>query len=532
MRLPGISLRRALQCGVVAGMSGLVTGAVARQHEWNSDDVALQVAMRTWSPGHGTLYLPESTWLLRVPLYAVTEALFGSSPTTLAVQTITLNVASALMVFWLMTSMISLVSAETGRRPLVGNGWLAVLVTCWVVTVSPVVTDLLVRPANRSLDIGLVSIGLLLVARAFHLGTERDADSALLQQIRPFVLPAVWFGVLAVDDATAMYCLVGPVAIVAAIALINRRSRVARDALVLAGGAAAIWRIGLLLLRAMGIHTQSLNPRVIEASELPTTMANTADSLARIFDVPVFGATIHDLRLAVVVPQLALLTLSALALRHLSRSFWRHPIAAGAATWAIGLVAAFMLSSHGLSNVNIRYLVFGVVPIAALIAAAIAVVDRRPQRIMVGLVVLVFAVHLVDVVRTARVESSPNADSARLVEALNAADIQRGYGDFWETLRPSYFDRSLTLVPVLCVDQHQTAPGTWFVHSAIAEPDPTASRTGYIYSRRPGLGTCAIEDVMQQFGEPLETVEVTGDISLLIYEGDIGEQLAPAQPPT
>lgn len=532
MRLPGLDPRRILQFSVVAAVSTFVIGAAARQHQWNSDDVALQVAMRTWSPGNGTLYLPEGTWLLRVPLYVVSEWLLGSTTTTLAVQTLVLNVIAAVTILWFIRLTVALATTHRpASHPAWENDWIAVLVTCWVITISPDVVDILMRPATRNLENALVCIGLVLAARSLQRPTDGTPADSTWQHMKPCVLPAVWFGVLALDDPIAMYCLVVPAGILAGIVLVFRRSRLAVNVMTISIGSLAIWQLGWVVLRAIGIETVSLNPRTIEAAELPTTMANTADSMSRILSVPVFGAAPGDLRLAVVVPQLAVLVFGAITVWRLPRTFWQRPVAAGAALWVISLLAAFTLSSHGLSDINIRYLVFTVVPIAALLAAGIVAARARPRRVIVALMTIVLTVHVVDAARSLRTDSSPNTDAARVVEALAEADVQRGYGDFWETLGPSYFDRDLTLVPVTCINGTRTAPRFWFVHDGISKPDPSAARTAFIVNDRPGLLPCGREQLTQQFGEPADTVQVTDLITLLIYEGDIGSNMDPAPPP-
>lgn len=532
MRLPGLDPRRGLQFSVVAAVSAFVIAAAARRHPWNSDDVALQVAMRTWSPGNGTLYLPEGTWLLRVPLYAVTEWMFGSTTTTLAVQTVVLNVLAAVTILWFIRLTISLATANRPEgHPAWENDWIAVLVTCWVITVSPVVVDIMLRPGTRNLENGLVCIGLVLAANRLSPLHPDAKPRSRWSHVRPFLIPAAWFGVLAIHDPIVMYCLVGPAAVLAGMVLVFRRSKIAVNVMIIAIGGIAIWRIGLIALRAIGVETVSLNSRVIEAAEFPSTLATTADSMARIFSVPVFGAAPNELRLAVVGPQLAVLALTAITVWRLTRTFWRNPVAAGAALWVISLIGAFMLSSHGLSDVNIRYLVFTVVPIAGIGAAGIGAAHARPRRLIVAMMTIVLAVHVLDAARSFGTDVSPNTDAARVVEALAAADVQRGYGDFWETLGPSYFDRSLTLVPVTCINGTRTAPRHWFVHDGISRPDHGAARTAFIINDRPGLMPCGREQLMQQFGEPAETVQVTSLITLLIYEGDIGSDMDSAPPP-
>ena len=527
MRRPRFDRQLAAQMTAVAATSSLVIGTAGRLYQWNSDDVALQVAMRTWSPGHGTLYLPEATWVLKAPFYAVTEWLFGSQASTLLIEAMVLNVVSALMVFWLIRMIIIRVAAlADSSRSMATHGWTAALVTGWLVSLSPVLVDTSLRPTNRSLEIGLICMGLVLTTNRI----SEVASEPTRQAIGRLVVPALWWGILAVDDPAAMYSIVAPVALVAVVVLAIRRSRMATNVLVLAVASIVLWRVGLMFLHVLGVRAVSLNPRIIRPAELPTTLANTAESLAIVFDIPVFGARPQDLRLKIVLPQIFFIALAVIAFVRHRASLRLSPLVIGSAMWAFGLLASYGLSSHGLDMANIRYIVFGAIPLTALLAAGLAASDRRPRDVMMVLLAVVLALHMFDSVRSTRTDASPNSESARLVEALSAADIQRGYGDFWETLAPSYFDDSLTLVPVTCVEG-ETAFRRWFVDDEIARVQPNVERTAYIHNERPGLLACPIGLVYEQFGEPVEQISVTATITLLIYDGDIGEKFAPSPTP-
>lgn len=512
---------------VVSAVCALVIAAAARLHQWNSDDVALQVAMRSWNPGNGTLWLPEATWILKMPLYALTEPILGSHSSTLLIEAVILNVISALLVFWMMRVLLTTVASHaTAPISPVTTGWLAALVTTWLISLSSVVTFTLVLPTNRNIEVGLIAVGVVLTIRCI----TRVVDLPIRAAIPHLALPVLWWGVLAVDDPSAMYAIVLPTALVALVVLVVRRSSVAITTLLIAIGGAVVWRIGLGILHLIGVRAISLNPRTIHPSELPTTLGNAVESLGIAFDVRVFGAMPRDLRLAVVIPQGLLLLLGVVAFIRYRTSLRPIALVMACAVWAAGLLASYVLSSHGLNMANIRYIVFAVTPLGALLAAALVASDERSRRVMVVLLATVVAVHVTDSVRSLRTDSSPNADAEQVVDALSAANIDRGYGDFWETLGPSYFDDSLTLVPVTCVDG-QSAFRRWFVHDEIGEPDPKQDRTAYIHNSRPGLTACSLEQVEAQFGEPTERVVVTDNITLLIYDGDIGEALAPSPTP-
>lgn len=515
------------QLSAVVAATVLAIAAAARLHQWNSDDVALQVAMRTWTPSNGTLWLPEATWILKVPLYAVAEPLLGSRSSTLLIEALILNVISALLVWWMMRVLLRTV-ATRAAVPISATttGWLAALVTIWLITLSSVVTNTLVLPTNRNIEVGLIAVGVVLTLRRIPQAAAEPFWSAL----RQLALPATWWGVLAIDDPAAMYAIVLPCALAALVVLAMRRSATAINVLALAVGSMVVWRVGLGLLHLLGVRATSLNPRVIYPSELPTTLGNAVESLGIVFDVRVFGAVPKDLRLAVVVPQALLLLLGVVAFVKYRSSLRPITLVLGCAVWASGLLASYVLSAHGLNMANIRYIVFAATPLGALLAAAMVISEPRLRRTMVALLAIVVAVHVSDSVRSLRVDASPNAEAARLVDALSTAGITRGYGDFWETLGPSYFNESLTLVPVTCVEG-QTAFRRSFVNDAIAKTEPGLDRTAYIHNSRPGLTACSLEQVEAQFGEPSETIAVSDNITLLVYEGDLGESLAPSPPP-
>lgn len=83
---------------VAVGAVMVVVGAVAswtawlrvRTHGWNSDDVALQIAVRDWRPFRDELFVPENTYALHVPLDVFVDAVFGAGAPSLTVQTLLL----------------------------------------------------------------------------------------------------------------------------------------------------------------------------------------------------------------------------------------------------------------------------------------------------------------------------------------------------------------------------------------------------------------------------------------------------------
>ena len=524
-----------VQLLVVCATVGGTVGATARFRTWTSDDVAVQLALRTWRPGSSTLYWPESTWLVRAPLYLATDAVIGSGRNALVLQALVLNLVAFVLIWWALRRVLDAVARSatptasatptdptdpTGRR-----GWLATVTTCWLVTMSPTFVQGQLAVNGRSVEIGLVAAVVVWCARRFAPAPDGVAP------LRSAIVPGLVLALLAVDDATIVYAVVVPALALSAVAWLLGRNGTSALVAVAALIGLAGWRIGLRVLRIVGVTSIPLDVRLARADEYPTTVSNAVESLSRLFDAGVLGSAVRDVRFLVVGPQLLALALGAVLLIRRRRMLAAIPEVAALVVWAGGLLAAFVLSSHGLTIANIRYVAYALAALAMLIGVALVCAPTRARRAIAVALTLVTVVHVVDLGRSVRDDSgAPNAAAARVVEALHAVGISRGYGDFWETLGPSYLGGdSLELVPVGCVEG-RTAARRWFIDDAIDEPR-TAGGSAFVYNTRDGLQTCSLDAIVAQFGEPLERRTVTPEITLLVYGRDIGAEFAAPLPP-
>jgi hypothetical protein len=77
-RLRAAVSRPAFAAALVVLVLPVMVAIVLRRDRWliTSDSVAQQSIVRTWfALGHDQTYLPPDTWLLKVPLYVLVEAL-------------------------------------------------------------------------------------------------------------------------------------------------------------------------------------------------------------------------------------------------------------------------------------------------------------------------------------------------------------------------------------------------------------------------------------------------------------------------
>jgi hypothetical protein len=93
--------RLRLGVGLVVLLAVIGTAMMARRGRYltDSDSVAQQSVIQTWQHlGHDDAYLPQDTWLLKFPVYAVVEALPLSSSTRVLIETTILNGLGYLLV--------------------------------------------------------------------------------------------------------------------------------------------------------------------------------------------------------------------------------------------------------------------------------------------------------------------------------------------------------------------------------------------------------------------------------------------------
>jgi hypothetical protein len=171
-----------------------------------------------------------------------------------------------------------------------------------------------------------------------------------------------------------------------------------------------------------------------------------------------------------------------------------------------------------------RYVVMALPECAVLLGVLARSMTRRQMAALGLLVACGVGLSVRDTVRAARDTTgvNPNQAELRLVETVQDRGLVRGYGDFWNANIVTYLSGyTLDVVPVGCRDT-RTESFVWFVDSTRFRS--RAPRSFYVSEERPGLGTCPLDQVLAQFGPPIDQITV-GAREILVYDYDIGQRM-------
>jgi hypothetical protein len=340
------------------------------------------------------------------------------------------------------------------------------------------------------------------------------------------------FGLLFYDDPYFVYMTLPPLVLVFGLRWLSGASpRSAADHLpiVAAAGGVVSWRLFVLIGKGVGIEPSPRTPKIIELRQVGTTLTNSANNVldlagANVFGHPALGSsTVQSaIRLLVVVVALAVGTV--LAWRRRSADPWYAVLALLPAT----CVLVYAFTDKALTTGTDRYVALVIPECAILLALVLRSVNQR-QALAVCLLVLgstlVGGRATLNTYRD-RPETNPNAYEMTVVDLLRDHGLTRGYGDFWDANIITYLSGfDVDLVPVGC-KASATARFVWFIDSNRFEP--RVNRSFFLTTERDNRSTCPTDQVVAQFGSPIETLQVNSTVQILVFDHDIGEDIRDA----
>ena len=320
--------------------------------------------MRTWfAVGHDDTYLPPDTWLLKLPFYAVAEALPLAPATRVCVEAVALTVVMVALAAWacrLLARQLTPPGERLAARPLE-----LVLPFAWLATLSGGIGSYLVAlPNARNIELGLALLVVALAGTRFPLPHWpvllcAGAGSAVL-------LAVLW-----VDYPYVAYLVGAPLAFTAAAWWLRPPRRGGRERRLLV--VAAVLVASLVLIRPLRGLLARAGVLVV-----PDATGPTFDPMVVLGHVPILGpAAAAQLGLAETGAAATVVHVLAATLVALGGA---AAVLIAARGWRDGRVALFFLGVHPLVVVggvlvnldDLRTLPRGPVPRARV---------RRPGRV-------------------------------------------------------------------------------------------------------------------------------------------------------
>jgi hypothetical protein len=551
---PPVRRRRLTAAGAVAVLVLPVAAAlVLRRNDWllTSDSVAQQSVVRTWfAVGHDHTYLPPDTWLLKLPFYAVVEALPLAPPTRVCVEAVALAVvmvALAASASRLLARQLTPPGERLAARPLE-----LVLPFAWLATLSGGIGSYLVAlPNARNIELGLALLVVALAGTRFPLPHWpvllcAGAGSAVL-------LAVLWL-----DDPYVAYLVGAPLALTAAAWWLRPPRRGGRERRLLV--VAAVLVASLVLIRPLRGLLARAGVLVV-----PDATGPTFDPMVVLGHVPILGPAAAA-QLGLAEPGAAATVVHVLALTLVALG---APAAALIAVrgWRDGRVALFFLGVHPLVVVGGvlvnrtiydfhagRYLVLGFVDLAACLALAPAALrttalPRRSGAAVVasaGWLVWLLGVAVGTALVSATVDrpvpvdrlaaqQQEQAATLRLLDAAAAQGATTGLAPFWGADLYTQLSSGRVQVSDVACDAGRLRHREWLTDTArlrVRGPRTFVLLTATPELRGPELPGCTEQKVIKQLGQqPLSRSSTPGGAVLLVFDGDVTGGVLPATTP-
>jgi hypothetical protein len=489
-----------------------------------SDSVAQQSVVLTWlHAGHGRAYLPPDTWLLKLPVYAVVEALPLAPSVRLAVESISLALLGFALLAVGMRMLIQLALPEGGSAR-----WAdVVLPLVWVGTVAGGLGQYLaVMPNSRNVELGLAVVLVAAAARHLHRGSPGGPSRRALLAVAAIL----GLGVLWVDDPYVAFLVGLPLttACVAWYAVRRRDRRLLEIAAVLATSL-----LGIPLLRRVlalvGIEVVpdatgvTLSPGQI-ASHLPIMWPSLVAELG--LREP--GGAAGPAHLAI----LAVLATAVAAAGWLAWYGWRTrdlPLAFVGSHWPV--VVAGVLVNRTIYDFHAgRYLVLVVFDLAVSTGLAAALLRPTRPRLAAGIGALLAVATVANLIAVA-LDRTPRpalgAQQEQTLAVLEGTGATKGFSDFWAAdLYTQQSGGGLMVSDVVCWEGRLRLRH-WLTDSArVGVP---AERTFVLWdpAAPSGLG-CPLPGIEAQLGRASRRVPVPAGGYVLIFDGDVSRRIDPA----
>jgi hypothetical protein len=502
-----------------------------------SDSVAQQSILLTWfRAGHDLAYLPPDTWLLKLPVYAVIEALPLSPSGRLRSESLTLDVIAFVLLglgaWWL---------ARSWRPVDGGRALLAVaLPLAWVGTVGGGLGQYLaVMPNSRNIELGLSLC--VVAASGLYLRGDRGSGSGSScgsgldgrrisgRRIATGVVLAALIGVLWVDDPYFALLVGLPLAACSLLwyRLRDRDARLVRLAVVLVGSLAAV-PVLRQALRAVGVVVVpdatgvTLSPRQI-LHHLPVLWPSLAAQLG-LSEPGILAGLAHALALVVLVP-------AVVASGYLAGRGWRErrlAVTFAAVHWPVVVVG--VLVNRTIYDYHAgRYLVLAVFDLAVCLSVATASLMRLRPRLATVVGALVAAAVVANGA-AAVLDRAPRPAQADLqrdtLALLRTTGATKGFGEFWAAdLYTQLSGGELMVSDVVCQDGRLHLRH-WLTDSARSRVP--ARRTFLLWDpSAPGSRGCGAAQLVQQFGSAEDVQPAPTGGSVWVFASDVADRLGP-----
>jgi hypothetical protein len=482
---------------------------------WTSDSTAQQSILRTWlDVGHGTAYLPSDTWLLKIPLYAVVEALPLGPHGKLFVDALLLNILTFALLGWAAWALARL-------SPVAPRWYEVAMPLVWLAALGGGIGSNRMLLNYRNIELGLCFAAMALAAK--YLSNRRGRRATHLGAAVA-LLTLFWL------DDPYFALLVGLPFVAASLAWYLLRDRDARYLHLAAAVTASLALMPVMhrLAGTIGVVVMNKGSEVsLDPAQLLADLSFVWPGVAIQAGIDSGGGALGELTSAFLVLALAV-TLAASTV--LAWHGWRNrrfvPTFVGL-HWPL-VVAGYLASSYTQAHGSSRYLILAFYDLALGTALALPLIRHRAPRIASAALGMLGAGIVLNLITTALAVGGPPPALTQArqtqMDAVLSTDAPKGYAQFWSANVVTYLsDRKVTVNAVKCSGGHFSYD-PWLTDTARYEL--TAMRSFLIWEpAAPYLSSCTRADVDRLLGPPAAAVDAGNGTTVLVYNRDIGPSM-------
>lgn len=509
----------------------LVMVSAYKVRPYTSDDVSTQTAMQAWSKD-GSRHVAQSTdtWVLKMPLYAVDNAVFhGNSRHKLFVESL---LSSLVLLAGGIFFIKKVILRGVARSPL--NLLLAYLPFIWFIApaVSSSISSYsdvrvlnLMNPNLRNAELGIALAAVALFGG--FLGRPVKLSRALAAKAAIAVILA---GLFIYNDPYFLYLLVVPGLVTAYLIWLKGRLSTMRALAV--GFLGALSFLSYIVIKSLGqwAGMDVINNVARHFVPFDSLWHNLSNLIQGLFNI--FGASFWDQNLAPrKLPVLLGLLVLALCVWAVSASGKKLSWGENKEKLILLTIVAANLLVYGLTttnnSANDRYMVFAV--LASTLLLSMMAVGLGNFRVKLSITAVIGASLLLSLAADAGTlvkhrHDNPNAVNYAIINQVKAAGVTKGYAAYWDGNINTYLSSlQLHFLPVIC-DGHSLLKMNWLVNKP--EFNLPAKKTFYLYNatdKSPSVQACTPQLLSATAGiTPAQTIPINRDYTLYIYNGDIG----------
>jgi hypothetical protein len=513
--LAKLTLRPQLVLVLAGVLLVLAILAISATRSYTSDDVAQQNAVAIFSlRTPPILNLPQDTYVLKLPLYALLQVLPLPPATRLLVAALILNLAGFALFYWAARSFI-----RTHPQTHVGH----LMPLLWLVGLGASLAAVLINPNTRNIEIGL-AFGALAVAARWYKGEWQAAGR---RGITLSVIFVTLLGLLFFDDPYFGYMLAVPIILFFG----SRWLFFGRDrqALLLAMAmlaALAIAQVWYWIFWFLGIHAGQGSASFTTLPGLGHNAQLFLQGVLDLFNANIFGRPVLSFQSLALELNFLFLATTLLAPLLLLAPKVRQDV------WKVFLVLqppylalAFIAGSMAVDTGSGRYLVLlPFYTVLLLIVVVVPLLTVRARNVLAGALLLAT---IFNVASTASIYlnrgDDPNGENQEIARTAKARDLMKGYASYWNAgINQYYADNKILFIQSGCSRTTGVKPYRLLLNEQVLHRQ--ASTSFYLFD--PATTRCTEADFGRYFGEPQGVVELTGRKRLLLYDYDITTRMS------